>query len=248
MVNTKLENHISFYDKYKLWDNMLDIIYEDKFLLIINKSAGVTIHPVSSEYEKTLSNAVMSYLISENKDLYKNENIHIITRLDKDTSGICIFAKNSYIQELFTNRKDFIDFKKEYITVVDGIVKKDHDIVEKNISRKPDTIILRQVSDLGDFAKTEYFVEKRNFEKNYTILKVFIYTGRTHQIRVHLSSIGHPILGDELYANEYNVKNINKYIDRQALHCYKVSFNHPITGKKISIKADIPYDINQLIQ
>lgn len=234
--NTKFE------DKFNLIDKPLDILYEDDYLLIVNKPANMPVHPSSNNYDNTLSNIVACYLKSQ-----KIYSIHIVTRLDHNTTGICIFAKHSYIQELFLRKKDKINLRKWYTTIVDGIVKNKHDIIEAPISRKENTIILREVNLNGNYAKTEYFLKAINKEKNYTILNVLLHTGRTHQIRVHMSHIGHVLLGDELYASEYNIQNICKYIQRQALHCSKISFNHPITNKSIEIICDLPDDMNILV-
>ena len=236
IYNSKFEN------KFKLVDAPLDILYEDEYLLIVNKPSNMPIHPSSKNYDNTLSNIVASYLKKQN--IF---NIHIVTRLDHNTTGICIFAKNSYIQELFVRKKNNINLKKWYIAIVNNIVKKDHGIIEKNIARKENTIILREINENGDFAKTEYFVKYRNYEKNYTVLNILLHTGRTHQIRVHLASIGHVLLGDELYANEYNIEEIKKYINRQALHCNKITFNHPITNKEIVIECNVPVDMKNLL-
>lgn len=231
-----------YLDRYKRLKYNLDIIYEDEYLLILNKPYNMPIHPSCSNYENTLSNAVATYL--ETQDIH---SIHIVTRLDKDTSGICIFAKNEYIQELFIRKNKLIDLKKEYIAIVNGILEKDHKIIEKNIARKTNSIILREINDNGDYAKTEYFVKYRNYTTNYTTLKIILHTGRTHQIRVHMASIGHVLLGDTLYAKEYNIKNIDNLINRQALHAYKIEFNHPVTDKFISLTANIPDDMQELL-
>ena len=250
-ITVDLENFIAskstskFEDKFVLKDEPLDILYEDEYLLVVNKPANMPTHPSSDNYENTLSNIVASYL--KKQGIY---NIHAVTRLDKNTTGICIFAKNEYIQELFVRIKNKISLKKEYIAIVDGLVEKDHDIIQKNIARMENTIILRQTvdEDKGDFAKTEYNVLERNIENNYTVLNVILHTGRTHQIRVHMIDIGHILLGDTLYAEHYNIKNIDKLIKRQALHAYKVSFNHPITNEFIQICAPIPQDMKLLMK
>lgn len=234
-----IKRQSKFMDKFKLIDKPLDILYEDEYLLIVNKLANMPVHPSADNYENTLSNIVANYL--KNQDIF---NIHIITRLDKDTTGVCIFAKNEYIQELFIRKKEQINLKKDYLAICYGILQKSHGIIEKNISRKEGTIILREVNDNGDYAKTEYFVKGTNKEKNYSIVKVILHTGRTHQIRVHMSYIGYPLLGDDLYSDN---TNICKYISRQALHARKISFNHPITNKKIVIEANIPDDLSKLI-
>jgi 23S rRNA pseudouridine1911/1915/1917 synthase len=166
----------------------LNIIYEDEYILVIDKPSNLEVHPSANNYDKTLANMVINYYDEMNYNINK---VHIITRLDKDTSGICIIAKNEYIQNLFSTKSTI---QKEYIAIVNGIVKNDHDIIEKNISRKEGSIILRQVNDLGDYCKTEYFVLQRNIEKNYTCLKLLLHTGRTHQIRVHMAYLGHVLL------------------------------------------------------
>lgn len=231
-----------FSDKFKLVNEKPNILFEDEYLLVVNKPPHMPVHPSSGNYDNTLANIVAYYL--EEKGI---NGIHIITRLDKDTSGICIFAKNKYIQELFIRKKEEVKLYKEYLCIVNGIVKKEHDIIEKNIARKENTIILRQVNENGDYAKTEYYTLKRDYINNYSILKIILHTGRTHQIRVHMSSISHVLLGDDLYANEYNIPNIRKLISRQALHCKEVSFFHPITNNFIKIQAPIPDDMLNLI-
>ena len=239
----KIKKENKFSDKFKLIDAPLDILYEDEYLLIVNKNKNMPVHPSSDNYENTLSNIVANYLLKQ--DIY---NIHIITRLDKNTTGICIFAKNEYIQELFVRKKDDINLIKNYVCIVNGTFDKKHDIIEENIARKDGTIILREVNKNGDFAKTEYFVLEESKKENFSVLKIILHTGRTHQIRVHMSYIGHTLLGDDLYASDAEKKDIFNYIKRQALHAYKVSFNHPITNKKITITASIPKDMKILIK
>ena len=201
-------------------------------------------HPSADNYDNTLSNIVAAYLKKQGIN-----NIHIVTRLDKNTTGICIFAKNEYIQELFVRRKEKLNLKKEYIAIVNGIVKENHGIIEKNIARIDNTIILRHTvnDNTGDYAKTEYNVLARNEEKNYTVVNVLLHTGRTHQIRVHMIDLGHILLGDTLYAEHYGIRDIDKLISRQALHAHSISFNHPITDEFIQIQADIPNDMKNLI-
>lgn len=240
----KNKKDLRFEDKFELVDAPLDILYEDDYLLIVNKPANMPTHPSSDNYTNTLSNIVANYL--KKQGIY---NIHIITRLDKNTTGICIFAKNEYIQELFVKKKNIINLQKEYIAIVNGIVSLDNGIIEKNIARMDNTILLRHcvTNDAGDYAKTEYNVLKRNTNLNYTVLNVILHTGRTHQIRVHMIDLGHILLGDTLYAQHYNISNIDTLIKRQALHARKVTLIHPITDQKLIIEAPIPDDMKKLI-
>lgn len=241
-IKNKKDQH--FEDKFELVDAPLDILYEDEYLLVINKPENMPTHPSADNYTNTLSNIVANYL--KKQGIY---NVHIITRLDKNTTGICIFAKNEYIQELFVKKKQKINIQKEYTAIVDGIVKEDHGIIEKNIARMDNTILLRHTVDdtQGDYAKTEYNVISRNIQNNYTVLNVKLYTGRTHQIRVHMISIGHILLGDTLYAEYYKKERIDKLIPRQALHARKITMNHPITEKELVIEAPIPEDMSRLM-
>ena len=186
-IDIECESTVTPYDKE------MSILYEDEYILVVDKPSNLEIHPSPNNHDKTLANMIMNYYIKNNYDINK---IHILTRLDKDTSGICIIVKNEYIQNLFSSTGDTIHFEiqKEYIAIVNGIAINDHDIIEKNIARKNGSIIIREVNESGDYCKTEYFVLNRNTDKNYTSLKVILHTGRTHQIRVHMAFIGHVLL------------------------------------------------------
>ena len=204
----------------------LNILYEDDSLLIIDKPPHMPVHPSLNHYENSLSNGVKYYFDSINL----HRLIRPINRLDKDTSGIVMFAKNEYIQSRLTN------YTKEYIAIVVGKLE-GKGIIDKPIKRKTDSIIERCIDESGEKAITEYEVLK-NFNINgedLTEVKCLLYTGKTHQIRVHMASINHPILGDTLYGKPSNL------IDRQALHAYKIKFIHPITKKEIEVVSPIPF-------
>lgn len=159
--------------------------------------------------------------------------------MDKNTSGIVIFAKNQYIQECLIKQMKNETFQKEYIALVDGFLKEKKQIISVPISRKENSIIERCVNSNGDNAITVVELLK-NFNK-YSLVKCILKTGRTHQIRVHMQYLGHSILGDTLYGLKSNL------INRQALHAYRVKFIHPITHKEIEIVTEIPDDIKKLI-
>ncbi len=215
----------------------LKIIYEDEALLIIDKPAGIPVHPSILHYTNSLSNGVKYYFDSINL----KKKIRPVNRLDRNTSGIVIFAKNQYIQECLIHQMQTKEFKKTYLAVVEGHFKKLNGTIDAPITRKENSIIERCVAENGEKSITHYKVLKQNFEKNYDIVECLLETGRTHQIRVHLSYIGHPLIGDTLYGNN------SKYISRQALHAYKVEFIHPITNKLTQFTSDVPKDFVSFI-
>ena len=215
----------------------LKIIYEDEALLIIDKPAGIPVHPSILHYTNSLSNGVKYYFDSINL----KKKIRPVNRLDRNTSGIVIFAKNQYIQECLIHQMQTKEFKKTYLAVVEGHLKKINGTIDAPITRKENSIIERCVAENGEKSITHYKVLKQNFEKNYDIVECLLETGRTHQIRVHLSYIGHPLIGDTLYGNN------SKYISRQALHAYKVEFIHPITNKLTQFTSDLPKDFVSFI-
>ena len=215
----------------------LKIIYEDEALLIIDKPAGIPVHPSILHYTNSISNGVKYYFDSINL----KKKIRPVNRLDRNTSGIVIFAKNQYIQECLIHQMQTKEFKKTYLAVVEGHLKKLNGTIDAPITRKENSIIERCVAENGEKSITHYKVLKQNFEKNYDIVECLLETGRTHQIRVHLSYIGHPLIGDTLYGNN------SKYISRQALHAYKVEFIHPITNKLTQFTSDLPKDFVSFI-
>jgi len=213
----------------------LDILYEDDELLIVNKRPFMPVHPSMDHYKDSLSNGVKYYFNS----IGLKRKIRPVIRLDKNTSGIVIFAKNEYIQECLIKQMKSDIFEKEYLAIVTGIIDKQKLTIDAPIARKENSIIERCVSQNGDTAITE--LESLKTFDNYSLVKCNLKTSRTHQIRVHMSYIEHPILGDDLYGKKSNL------IDRQALHAYRIKFIHPITKNKIEIISKIPKDIEKLI-
>lgn len=211
----------------------LNILYEDDSLLIINKPAGIPVHPSMDHFTDSLSNGVRFYFDS----IGLKKKIRPVNRLDRNTSGIVIFAKNEYIQECLVRQMKAGLFEKEYIAFCEGKFEHEEGTINAPIGRKENSIIERCVRVDGDTAITEYKVLKYNETNNYSIVKCNLKTGRTHQIRVHMSYIGHPILGDTLYGNSSNL------IQRQALHSYKVKFIHPIYREEVTFSAKLPSDM-----
>ena len=215
----------------------LQIIYEDDSYLIINKPAGFPIHPSMDHFEDSISNGVKYYFDKINL----KKKIRPVNRLDKNTSGLVIFAKNEYIQECLVKQMKNNMLHKEYIAICDGKFEKEKGIINAPIARKENSIIERCVNKDGDIAITEYEVLKYCNSYNYSVVKCKLKTGRTHQIRVHMSYIGHSILGDTLYGTS------SPLINRQALHSYVTSFIHPIDNIVVTYTASIPDDMKVLI-
>ena len=213
----------------------LNIIYEDDYLLVINKSANIAIHPSVLHFDNSLSNGVKFYF----DKLGLKKKIRIVNRLDRNTSGIVVFAKNEYIQECLIKQMKTKELKKEYLAIVEGILESKSDTLNFPIARKEGSIIERTVSSDGDSAITHYEVVKEF--NNLSLVHIILGTGRTHQIRVHFSYIGHPILGDTLYGSP------SELINRQALHSYKLTFIHPVTKKVLSLEVPLPNDIEGII-
>lgn len=213
----------------------LNIIYEDDYLLVLNKPANIAIHPSILHFDNSLSNGVKFYF----DKLGLKKKIRIVNRLDRNTSGIVILAKNEYIQECLIKQMKTNEFKKEYLAIAKGILESKSGTLNFPIARKEGSIIERTVSSDGDSAITHYDVVKEF--NNLSLVHIVLETGRTHQIRVHFSYIGHPILGDTLYGSP------SELINRQALHSYKLTFIHPVTKKVVSLEAPLPNDIKNII-
>ena len=213
----------------------LNIIYEDDAFLVVNKAPNTAVHPSILHYENSLANGIKYYFDS----IGLNKKIRPVNRLDKDTSGLVIFAKNEYVQECLVKQMQNHTFYKEYIALLCGNLKNSAGKIEAPISRKENSIIERCINPNGAYALTYYELIK-NYS-NFCLVKFILKTGRTHQIRVHCKYIGHSILGDTLYGSSSNL------IGRQALHCSKLSFIHPITKKELELEAPIPLDMQSLI-
>ena len=208
----------------------LNIIFEDDWLLVVNKPAGIAIHPSVLHYSDSLCNGIRFYF----DKIGLKKKIRPVNRLDLNTSGLVIFAKCEYIQECLINQMKNNQFKKEYLAVCDGIFDEKSGTINLPIARKENSIIERCISKNGQTAITHYEILKE-FD-NYSLVKCSLETGRTHQIRVHMSAIGHPLLGDSLYGS------ISDLINRQALHCYNLQFIHPVYNNDLNFFGDLPND------
>ena len=214
----------------------LNIIYEDEAYIVVNKPAGIPVHPSMDHYTDSLSNGIAFYF----NQIGLKKKIRPVNRLDKDTSGIVIFAKNEYIQECLVRQMKSKEFIKKDIAVVNGNLDNLEGTINAPIVRKEGSIIERCVSETGDIAITHYKVLKR--KTDFDIVECILETGRTHQIRVHFAYLGHSLLSDTLYGTSSSL------INRQALHAYKVEFTHPLSKKKVKYIATVPEDLNKLME
>lgn len=220
-------------------DIPIDIIYEDEHILVVNKPYGVASIPSKIHPKETMANRVKGYYVRNN---YIDQVIHIVTRLDRDTTGLMLFARHGYAHALLDKELKLKQLHKKYVALVSGkLMGESHETIEEPIGRPEDSIIRRIVHPKGKAALTEYWI-KEEYD-NATLVDIQLHTGRTHQIRVHFSHIGYPLMGDDLYGGEKN-----QFIKRQALHCRKLDFIHPFTKEKIVLRADYPEDIAEWLK
>ncbi len=214
----------------------LDIIYEDEWMLIVNKPAGISIHPSCLHYTNSLSNGIKFYFDS----IGLCKKIRPVNRLDLDTSGLVLFAKCAYIQESLIRQMHYQIFQKEYLGITQGFFEQKSGSIHLPIARKSGSIIERCIDKKhGQLAITHYKVIKEFHHSSF--MQYRLETGRTHQIRVHMAAMGHPLLGDSLYGKKSDL------IARQALHSYKLTFVHPISKNLLTLKSPLPKDMELLL-
>ncbi len=212
----------------------LDVLYEDEDLLVVNKPLGMPTHPSFGHHSDTLANAVM-YRYRDTDFTFR-----AITRLDGDTTGVVLIARNALSAQRLTDTLQNGDIKKEYAAVVLGIPKQKKGIIDAPIARCVDSIIKRKIDPDGKTAVTRYEVDFTRSDGLYSLVKAFPITGRTHQIRLHLSHIGHAIYGDFLYGDP--IDGVRAY-----LHCRRLTFTHPMTKEIMTVTAPLPEDIRTIM-
>ena len=220
----------------------LDIIYEDADLLVINKASGMVVHPAPGHYTGTLVNALLYRFDLNSGEANRPGIVH---RLDKDTSGLMLVAKNEFTHEKLSEMIGKKDVERKYLAIVDGLIKHDTGTIDAPIGRDPNNRQKMAVTDINGKDSITHFKVLERFDNN-TFIECILETGRTHQIRVHMNYIGFPINNDPLYGRGKSTEF------GQMLHSYSIKFNHPRTGKELSFRVDPPKEfmdkLNELRQ
>lgn len=209
----------------------LDVLYEDEDMIAVNKPRQMPTHPSQNHHADTLANGLMYYF--RDSDF----TFRVITRLDRDTSGVVLVAKNAMAAQKLSMAMQNGEIQKEYVAAVWGVPSPSEGTITAPIKREEDSVILRCVAPDGKTAITDYYTEKT--QNGISFVRLLPRTGRTHQLRVHMKHIGTPIFGDDLYGAPQTEENMR-------LHCRKLMFIHPIFGTKMEIKAPVPEDISGL--
>ncbi|WP_338753582.1 RluA family pseudouridine synthase [Bacillus sp. FJAT-52991] len=214
----------------------LSIVFEDAYVLVVAKPAGMNTIPSREHPAGSLANALISYYEQQGIEA----TVHIVTRLDRDTSGLVLIAKHRHIHHLFSEMQKQRLVSRSYVALASGLFSSTVGVIEQPIGRKETSIIEREVREDGQYACTRY--ELIHQYKTFAQVRLKLETGRTHQIRVHLSHIGHPLLGDDLYGGP--MENIT----RQALHCSDLAFRHPVTEEEMNFHLLLATDLQRLLE
>ncbi|ABS34468.1 RNA pseudouridine synthase [Clostridium botulinum] len=221
-------------------DMNIEIVYEDNDIIVINKRPGIVVHPTKGHPTGTLSNGIL-YHFKKNGE---KSIVRLVSRLDRDTSGLIIIAKNQFSHMRLASDMSKDRFRKIYIAVVHGSMKEKEGRINLPIYKEEESeSIKRIVDERGQESITTYEVLEELSKGS--VVRLELETGRTHQIRVHMSHLGHPLYGDSLYGKGEEEK---EYIERQALHAYKLEFPHPRTGDVLKLQCSLPDDIKNLIE
>ena len=217
----------------------LDIVYEDQYLLVVNKKSGMVVHPAPGNYNQTLVNALLyKFSLSKGENKFRPGIVH---RIDKDTSGLMLVAKDDKTHELLSKMIKEKKVERKYLALVSGVIKHDTGTIDAPIGRD---IVNRQKMSVTDINSKEAVTHFRVLKRyaNNTLIECKLDTGRTHQIRVHLAYIGYPIVNDPLYGKNKNTTSFGQF-----LHSKSITFSHPITKEELYFESDIPYEFKEYL-
>lgn len=220
-------------------DIPLDIVYEDEYLLIINKASGMVVHPAPGHYSNTLVNALLGKFSLSNKDDIRPGIVH---RIDKDTSGLLIVAKNDEVHDKLSVMIKNKEVERKYIALVDGVIKHETGTIDAPIGRDSKNRQKMMVTDINAKEAITHFKVLKRYD-NHTLIECKLETGRTHQIRVHMNYIGYPIVNDPVYGKRKNTTSFG-----QLLHSYSIKFIHPITNQELFYEIDLPEEFKQMLE
>ncbi|OWZ84151.1 RluA family pseudouridine synthase [Natranaerobius trueperi] len=220
----------------------IDIVYEDEDVLVVNKERGMVVHPGAGNHQGTLVNALLFHCENLSEGTSK-ERPGIVHRLDKDTSGLLVVAKNDYVHQILSRDLQNRDIKRTYLALVSGNFPNDKATIDLPIARDSRNRKKMSVQPSGKRAVTR--VRVLNSFSNMTLLKIQLETGRTHQIRVHMSHLGYPLVGDPVYGTS---KSLTQQIEGQALHSFSLSFNHPKYEREMFFRAPLPNDMKDILK
>lgn len=223
-------------NNFEAQDIPISVVYEDMDIIIINKQPNIVVHPTKGHPNNTIANGLANYIQKTGQSF----KIRFINRLDRDTSGLLMIAKNPFAQQELSNQMQMNLVEKKYLAVVEGKLEKAKGTIDEPIGRTEDDSIHRRVIESGQRSLTHY--ELVESYSDSSLVRLTLETGRTHQIRVHMKHIGHSLIGDELYG-----KVNEELISRQALHAETLKFLQPRTGEEVFVRAELPEDIKNLI-
>ncbi len=247
----KLNDQISITSLEKEYNEVLpkqmdiDIVYEDDDVIIVNKDEGVVVHPGNGNYTDTLVNGLL-YSHSNNLSNVDNDVLRpgIVHRIDKDTTGVIVIAKNDKAHRILSEQFKDHSITRKYIALVKGILKEDEITIDKPIGRNPKDRLKMAVTNINSKrAVTHIKVLERFYESKITLVEATLETGRTHQIRVHLKSLGYPLLGDLVYGTEYKLFKVKTHM----LHAKKLGFIHPTTNEYVEFETEAPAKFNEIV-
>lgn len=235
----QVDDDLSFSINVEGEDIPLDIIYEDEYLLIINKASGMVVHPAPGNYTGTMVNALINKFKLSEKDSVRPGIVH---RIDKDTSGLLVVAKNDEVHDKLSNMIKNKEVERIYYALVDGIIPHETGTIDAPIGRDTNNRQKMKVTDINSKDAITHFKVLKRYNTNQTLIECKLETGRTHQIRVHMAYIGYPIYNDPVYGKTKHPTSFGQF-----LHSKKIKFNHPVTNKLLEFETELPKEFKEYL-